>query len=114
MPALPHKVTITGAAETAGAQDDDTGAFAPDASDPNTVYEGRGNFLDGGAVVERDRSGIPTLHSDGQIVLPRKSVGKYGIKDGMAVTVEYKNGDVVDMSILKAIRFTDILYVMRA
>lgn len=115
MPALPHKVTITAAGEVAGVQDDDTGSFEPDASDPNTVYDGRGNFLDQGAVVEREAgSGIPTLQSDGQIVLPKKSVGKFGIKDGMAVTVTYKNGDTVDMSILRAVRFTDILYVVRA
>lgn len=118
MPALRHKVLITSAAGSAepGTQDDDTGAFVEHpTSEPDVVYDGRGFFLDQGVAVERDLAGLPTLMADGQVVLSKKAVGKFGIKENMIVKVTYPdNGDEVDMVILKAVRFTDIIYVNRA
>lgn len=117
MPALKHKVLITdpSSASPPGEQDDDTGAFEDNpAGAANVIYDGRGLFLDQGVTVERTDSGLPTVRADGQIVLRKKSVGKFGIKDGMLVKVTYPNGDEVDMSVLKAVRFSDIVYVIRA
>lgn len=122
MPALTHRVVISDPNVTAtnvpsGEQDDDTGAFSPEpsgAGDPKIVYDGSGRFLDQGVVVERDTAGLPTVRADGQVVLEKGAVADFGIKDDMLVTVEYENGETVDMSILRAIRFTDIIYVIRA
>jgi hypothetical protein len=115
MPALRHDVLVTVPGEDSGAQDNDTGAFVEDpAKGPTVIYDGKGFFLDQGVVVERDTAGMPSLRADGQVVVKKGSVAKFGIKDGMLVKVTYPNGDEVDASILKTVRFADILYVMRA
>jgi len=117
MPALKHRVLITDPTTSSppGEQDDDTGAFVDDpSSSSNVIYDGRGLFLDQGVTVERTDSGLPTVRADGQIILSKKSVGKFGIKEDMLVKITYPNGDEVDMSILKAVRFSDIVYVIRA
>lgn len=121
MASLRHKIVITDPNSVSnppsGVQDDDTGAFVPDetgAGDPAVVYDGRGLFLDQGVTVERTEAGLPSVRADGQVVLPKKTVANAGIKEGMLVKITYENLDEVDASILKVVRLTDIVYVVRA
>lgn len=100
-----------------GQQDDDTGAFVQDntgVGDPDYVYDGDGLFIDQGVTVERTDSGLPTIRADGQVVLPKGTVADTGIKEDMLIQITYENNDVVDASILKVVRLTDIVYVVRA
>lgn len=114
MPVYAQQVKVTGAGAVAGTQDDDTGAFTPDVGDPATLYNGKGLYLDGGVAVEKDVTGIPTLMADGQVILPKKTVGKYNLAQGQHVRIQYRDGDVVHAEVLRAQRFTDILFVTRA
>lgn len=100
-----------------GQQDDDTGAFDPDATgagDPEYIYDGDGLFIDQGVTVERTDSGLPTIRADGQVVLPKGTVADTGIKEDMLIKITYENEDEIDASILKVVRLTDIVYVVRA
>ena len=115
MPVFSHRVLITTAGAVPGVQDDDTGAYTPDAGGGTaTVYDGKGLYLDGGVAVEKDTAGIPTLMADGQVVLPKKAVGKFNVSEGQHVRVTYPDGDTVDATVLRAQRFTDIVFVERA
>lgn len=121
MASLKHKIQITdpnaAGNPPSGEQDDDTGAFVPDvtgAGDPAVVYDGDGLFIDQGVTVERTESGLPSVRADGQIVLPRGTVADTGIKEEMLVKITYENDDEIDASILKVVRLTDIVYVVRA
>lgn len=113
--AFPHKVRITRATggTTLPAQDEDTGTVAAPSGGALDVYDGKGNFLDEGQVVEWS-NGVPVLQADGMVVLPKRTVEKTGVQEGDAVLVTYGNGDERDMSVMRAVRFTDILYVRRA
>lgn len=121
MASLKHSILITdpNSAENppSGEQDEDTGAFdsdVPGVGDPAVIYDGDGLFLDQGVTVERTESGLPSVRADGQIVLPKDTVADTGIKEEMLVKITYENGDEVDASILKVVRLTDIVYVIRA
>lgn len=114
MPQLPHKIKITRVGLKVGTQNEDTGALTTATGDPKKIFEGKGFFLDEGVALERNTAGVPTLQADGQVVLPKKTVGKYDIQEGDVVLITYPDGDTKDATVLKAVRFTDILYVKRA
>jgi hypothetical protein len=115
MPALRHRILITVSGENSGTQDEDTGGYTDSpTTDDNVIYDGKGFFLDQGVVVERDTAGLSALRADGQIVLTKGAVAKFGIKEEQLVKVTYPNQDEVDASILRVVRFSDIIYVVRA
>jgi hypothetical protein len=113
MPVFNHSITITRGGVLPGEQDEDTGSYVPDDDDPAAVWSGKGFFLDEGVEIAWT-AGVPTITADGQVFLPRKTVAKAGVRDGDHVKVEYPNGDTKHMDIRKAVRATDILYVIRA
>lgn len=124
MPQFQHTITVTRpSAGGGGATDPTTGEYTPPAPDgTTTLYAGPGLYLDEGvAVGYQPGTQIPVEDTgNARAYLPRGTVGRLeangaGVEANDTVTIEFSDGaPAVDASVVRAVRYKDVLYLRRA
>ena len=88
---FPHRLVVTRASTTGGAQDPDTGVFVPGGTD-TVIYDGAADVQDAGEAVPRTFTGQAVKEADATAFLLDEATG-LDIEPGDVAVVHYPDGE---------------------